>query len=52
MAKKNIYSGVWFNPDYVKRVSESQFVKHFEKVYPNLDLRSIYKDLGGGKPKK
>lgn len=49
MAKKS--KSVNFNKVWVKTKSKTEFIKTFEKVYPELDLGAEY-DKIAGKPKK
>lgn len=37
--------GVSFNVKFVKRLKKAAFVKMFAKVYPKLDLDSIYDEI-------
>lgn len=51
MEQKNKFGGVWFNPDFAKSVTETEFINHFKNVHKNVDLKEVYKKLGGGKNK-
>ena len=49
MSKGKGYS---FNADFAKSKTKSQFVKHFEKIYPHLDLSAIYEEVVDANKKK
>lgn len=40
--------GVSFNIKYVKGLKKVEFIKKFRKIYPKLDLGSIYDSIKKG----
>jgi hypothetical protein len=38
-------AGISFNKEWAKKKTRAEFVKHFAKVYPKLDLKRIYTEI-------
>lgn len=38
-------AGVSFNEKWVRKKTQAEFVKHFAKIYPKLDLKKIYSEI-------